>query len=261
MILLIFFFLSLLPEQDLKGRYRGFLWGMYRFISENQIVWLSSWFLGQYYCLVGILASWNFWNHPLIAFLMITSSVRSILNNKQYLEVRGIRLGLGIGVTSIQKFRLYFNLPFQTVYVFIICVFFALRSSSSCSILESFQNATKIIIFRHFVFISISVSFRYRQRFLFNYFIVMEYQQLCEILEISPNEDLADGFKRLFALYPDSSCPSVQLINCLLPLVMECMRTCFLENHVLVQCNQYLFVKVISYHIYCWCYVCILVCP
>ena len=82
----------------------------------------------------------------------------------------------------------------------------------------------------------------------------MEYQQLCEILEVSPDEDLADGFKRLFALYPDSSCPSVQLINCLLPLIMECMRTCFLEDHVLVQCNQYLFVKVIQYRYYIWYY-------
>ena len=74
----------------------------------------------------------------------------------------------------------------------------------------------------------------------------MEYQDLCDILGISVTDDLVDGFKSLFYLHPDSSCPSIQLVNFLLPLVMECLRVGYSEDVSLIQCNQYLYVQVFS---------------
>ena len=71
----------------------------------------------------------------------------------------------------------------------------------------------------------------------------MDYDRLCELLDGVDIHHLKEGFAGLLGLFPDSSCESVQLVNLLLPLVMDVLRQ-FYDDHTLVQMNLYLFAQV-----------------
>ena len=71
----------------------------------------------------------------------------------------------------------------------------------------------------------------------------MDFDRLSELLGGVDIHHLKEGFAGLLSLFPDSSCESVQLVNLLLPLVMDVLRQ-FYNDHTLVQMNLYLFAQV-----------------
>ena len=75
----------------------------------------------------------------------------------------------------------------------------------------------------------------------------MDLEQLCQLLEVTNPTHLGTGFASLLDLFPESSCESVQLVNVLLPLVLELLKPFYSED-VMVQANLYLYVEVILGH-------------
>lgn len=73
----------------------------------------------------------------------------------------------------------------------------------------------------------------------------MDFDRLCELLGGVDIRHLKEGFAGLLNLFPESSCEPVQLVNLLIPLVMEVLRQ-FYNDHTLVQMNLYLYVQVCS---------------
>ena len=72
----------------------------------------------------------------------------------------------------------------------------------------------------------------------------MDFDRLCDLLDGVDINQLSVGFAGLLALFPDSSCETIQLVNVHLPLVMDVLRH-FYNDHTLVQMNLYLFAQVI----------------
>lgn len=73
----------------------------------------------------------------------------------------------------------------------------------------------------------------------------MDLVQLCETLGVADPSLLNVGFSTLFDLFPDSSCESIQLVNCLLPLVLELIKP-FYHDDALLQINLYFYVEVLD---------------
>lgn len=71
----------------------------------------------------------------------------------------------------------------------------------------------------------------------------MDLVRLCTLLDGVEPEHLAVGFSSLLDLFPDSSCETVQLVNVLLPLMLDTIRPFFLEN-AMVQVNCYFYSEV-----------------
>ena len=55
--------------------------------------------------------------------------------------------------------------------------------------------------------------------------------------------DLATAFKQLFYLHPDSGCESIQLVNMLLPLIMDLLRTHIEIKSISSQVSSGLYIK------------------
>ena len=72
----------------------------------------------------------------------------------------------------------------------------------------------------------------------------MDLEHLCSLLGDVDQEHLAAGFASLLELYPNSSCESMQLVNVLLPLLLDAIRPFFREE-AMVQVNCYFYVQVI----------------
>ena len=71
----------------------------------------------------------------------------------------------------------------------------------------------------------------------------MSYQQVCDLLNVSPDGDLVSAFRQLLYLHPRTECETSQLINCMLPLAMELIVTHFSEADQ-IQFNLYFYSKV-----------------
>ena len=71
----------------------------------------------------------------------------------------------------------------------------------------------------------------------------MDLVELSRTLGVADPSFLKVGFSALFDLYPDSSCESIQLVNFLLPLVLELIKP-FYHEDVVLQINQYFYVEV-----------------
>ena len=71
----------------------------------------------------------------------------------------------------------------------------------------------------------------------------MDLNRLCTLLGDVDMYHLKEGFTQLLSLYPDSSCEAIQLVNLVLPLVLDLLRNFYAED-VMVQVNHYFFVKV-----------------
>ena len=80
----------------------------------------------------------------------------------------------------------------------------------------------------------------------------MDLVKLCRSLGVKDPSFLTVGFSTLFDLFPDSSCESIQLVNYLLPLVLELIKP-FYHEDVMLQINQYYYVEVITlfFHDFC----------
>ena len=68
----------------------------------------------------------------------------------------------------------------------------------------------------------------------------MSYELICRALGVAPGDDLKVAFKQLFYLHPRSGCESIQLVNLLMPLVMDLLRTHFTTTDM-VSINLYFF--------------------
>ena len=73
----------------------------------------------------------------------------------------------------------------------------------------------------------------------------MDLDRLCTLLGGVDMYHLKEGFAHLLILFPESSCEAIQLVNLVLPLILDLMRSFYSEN-VMVQVNHYFYVKV------CW---------
>ena len=71
----------------------------------------------------------------------------------------------------------------------------------------------------------------------------MDLDRLCDLLGDVDMYHLKEGFSQLLGLFPDSSCEAIQLVNLVLPLVLDLLRP-FYSEAVMVQINHYFFVKV-----------------
>ena len=71
----------------------------------------------------------------------------------------------------------------------------------------------------------------------------MDLDKLCALLGDVDMYHLKEGFGQLFMLFPDSSCEAIQLVNLVLPLLLDLIRP-FYKDDVMVQVNHYFFVKV-----------------
>ena len=71
----------------------------------------------------------------------------------------------------------------------------------------------------------------------------MTYELVCEALGVTPDGDLEAAFRQLFYLHPESGCESIQLVNLLLPLVMDLLRTHFNDIDT-VNINLFFYSKV-----------------
>ena len=73
--------------------------------------------------------------------------------------------------------------------------------------------------------------------------LVMDLDRLCTLLGDVDMYHLKEGFSQLLALFPNSSCESIQLVNLVLPLTLDLLRSFYTEE-VMVQVNHYFYVKV-----------------
>ena len=71
----------------------------------------------------------------------------------------------------------------------------------------------------------------------------MDFDRLCALLGDVDIHHLKEGFSSLLGLFPDSSCETIQLVNILIPLVLDVLRT-FYNDRTLVQMNLYLYAQV-----------------
>ena len=74
----------------------------------------------------------------------------------------------------------------------------------------------------------------------------MDYDRLSALLDNVDVRHFKEGFMSLLSLFPDSSCESVQLVNLLLPLVLDLLRP-FYDDNTMVQINLYLYAQVIQF--------------
>ena len=74
-------------------------------------------------------------------------------------------------------------------------------------------------------------------------FLVMDLEQLSVLLGGVGQDHLASGFASLLELFPASSCESMQMVNVLLPLLLDSIRP-FFHEEAMVQVNCYFYVKV-----------------
>ena len=81
---------------------------------------------------------------------------------------------------------------------------------------------------------------------LFLFIEIMDLAKLCEALGVSDPTFLKVGFSTLFDLFPDSSCESIQLVNFLIPLVLELIKP-FYHEDAMLQINQYFYVEVVFF--------------
>lgn len=75
----------------------------------------------------------------------------------------------------------------------------------------------------------------------------MDLNRLCELLDIQDvgPDGLESGFSSLLEMFPDSSCESLQLVNLLLPLVLEILKPFYSED-AMVQINMYFYIEVFT---------------
>ena len=71
----------------------------------------------------------------------------------------------------------------------------------------------------------------------------MDLERLCALLGGVSSDHLAAGFASLLQLFPESSCESIQLVNVLIPLVLDSIKPFFKEN-AMVQVNCYFYTEV-----------------
>ena len=71
----------------------------------------------------------------------------------------------------------------------------------------------------------------------------MDLDRLCALLGDVDMYHLKEGFSQLLGLFPESSCESIQLVNLVLPLILDLLRPFYRED-VMVQVNHYFYVKV-----------------
>ena len=76
----------------------------------------------------------------------------------------------------------------------------------------------------------------------------MDLEQLSDLLGGVGQDHLASGFASLLELFPTSSCESMQMVNVLLPLLLDSIRPFFYEE-AMVQVNCYFYVKVHYIHL------------
>ena len=71
----------------------------------------------------------------------------------------------------------------------------------------------------------------------------MDIDRLCHLLGDVDLPHVREGFAELLNLFPESSCESVQLVNLLLPLVLDLLRPFYAED-VMTQVNLYFYCQV-----------------
>ena len=74
----------------------------------------------------------------------------------------------------------------------------------------------------------------------------MDFDRLCALLGDVDIHHLREGFSSLLGLFPNSSCETIQLVNVLIPLVLDVLHT-FYNDHTMVQMNLYLYAQVYLY--------------
>ena len=74
----------------------------------------------------------------------------------------------------------------------------------------------------------------------------MDYDRLCALLDDVDIHHLKVGFSGLLGLFPESGCETIQLVNVLIPLTLDVLRT-FYNDNTLVQMNLYLYAQVTFY--------------
>ena len=78
---------------------------------------------------------------------------------------------------------------------------------------------------------------------MFNLHFRMDLEHLCTLLGDVPVDQLHAGFSSLLSLFPDSSCESLQMVNVLVPLLLDAIRPFFSEA-AMIQVNCYFYVEV-----------------
>ena len=71
----------------------------------------------------------------------------------------------------------------------------------------------------------------------------MDFDRLCALLGDVDIHHLREGFSGVLSLFPESSCETIQLVNVLIPLVLDVLRP-FYNDYTLVQMNLYLYAQV-----------------